>query len=269
MRILFLLLGTFCFICATTEGTAQDSASSQYEEIKKWKVTELNIGLGVGWDTYQSMSLEQLMMFAKNPNQLQRDLSFLTEEVNTSTGGAGFYTSFSLSPYSYKKKRYRNNQELQLGMALYSPKEAMVTYKNEEMDTSIVFCNLHAEAAIEGAYVRKGNWGNRIHWHIGTGISTGLTFANEMVVISGKYFKPEEHPSTQESSEVNRVQYKAKPVLYTRVYIPFGIHYAIGAKSLLGLSFRTGLGAQMIEGEKARFIKNTGAVILSAKFQLN
>ena len=247
---------------------AQTATTLKLVPKPKWKASSLNFGLGVDWDKFESMSLERILVFAKNPERMQRDLQHLSEEATPVTAGVALYASISFSPLNYTTGNYSDNQELQLGIGIHSPKEAMVTYKNEDLDTSIVYCNIHGELTAEAAYVFKGRWGKRFHWYAGGGVNTGLTFANEMVIISGRYFEPGAHPTTQESYEMNQDHYKAKPVYYTRAYIPYGIHYHVGKKMSIGFDFRTGLGLQMIKGASTNLITNTGSFILGVKCYL-
>ena len=87
-------------------------------------------------------------------------------------------------------------------------------------------------------------------------------------LISGQYFEPGEHPSTQPAEEMNKETFEAKQVYYTRVYVPYGIKCGIGSKWQVGFDMRTGIGGQFIQGEKANFIRKTSAFIISAKVDL-
>ncbi len=263
-RIITIIFLISCFFDLSF---AQNTAQLQPIIKRKWQPVQLNFGLGVDWNHYNSMSLEQLMIFAKQPEQLQRDLRNLTEEATTITAGLTYAVSVSLAPLNYSNGTYKENQELRLGFAIYSPKEAMVSYKNQELDTSIVFCNLHEELALEGAYMMKGQWGKRkrLHWYIGAGLNFGFTFSNEMMLISGQYFEPGQHPSTQEGP-FDQQRYEAKTVYYSRLYIPYGIHYQISKSWLLGFDFRKGIGMQIIKGEQVNYIKKAGSFHLGAKY---
>lgn len=260
-----LVLGIFI----SSSCLAQQVAGIEQVPLKKWKVTKFNFGLGVDYDRYESMSLDHLMNFAQNPNEMKRDLQHLEEEVSTTTAGLALYASWSISPWSTTKNSYRNDREWRFGIGIHSPKEAMVSFKNKDMDTSIVYCNIHGEITLEGAYIRKGKWGKRFHWYWGAGVNIGATFGNQMVLISGKYFEPGEHPSTQESNENSIEKYDAKSVAYTRLYIPYGVHYSIGKKWLLGFDFRSGIGMQKIQGEDVNFIRKTGLFSIGAQYILD
>ncbi|MEM9022275.1 MAG: hypothetical protein AAGB22_00940, partial [Bacteroidota bacterium] len=150
-----------------------------------------------------------------------------------------------------------------------SPSEAMVSYKDESRDTSLVYCTSHGEFTLEGAYLFKGTWGKRQrwHWYYGVGGSSGFTFSNEVIVIGGKYFGPDEHPMMQETNENSVTRYAAKPVIYSRLYIPYGLHYAVSSSWSVGLDFKTGIGLQTITGEGTEFMERTGAVIIGAKYR--
>lgn len=259
-----MLLCALMLPCLQTPSYSQTGKASEYEPKRQWKAAGLNFGLGVDWDQYKSMSLERIMVFAKHPERMQRDLANLSEDATPVTAGVALYGSIAFAPLDYRTGTYRNDRELRVGVGIHSPKEAMVTYKNEDLDTSIVYCNIHGEFTVEASYVFNGQWGKRFQWYAGGGMNAGLTFANGMIIISGRYFEPGAHPSTQESHEMNQDHYKARQVYYTRAFIPFGIHYQVSSKWSLGFDLRTGLGLQMIKGAPDNIITNTGSFILGA-----
>lgn len=263
-----LLVVSTCW--GTQVSIAQEYAAPLRERVsqKPWKWTQVDVALGGDIDRYADMSLQRLMAFARNPAELQRDLQNLDEEIITYATGVGLYANIGLSPLNRKTGTYRDDQELRLGIGIHSPKEAMVTYRNESMDTSIVYCNIHAEITLEAAYLFKYTLGKRFHWYWGVGANTGTTFANEMILMHGKYFGPGEHPSEQESHEMNQQTYRANPIVYGRVYVPYGIHYRIDDKWLVGLDMRTGIGWQWISNERTQFIRRTGVFALGAKYRL-
>ncbi len=264
MKQLFtLVILIFGFSGATL---AQNLTSSTANPKKMWRMTSLNVGLGIDCNNFRSMSLNELMIFAKHPEDMQRDLSLLTEDASTFTAGGVLQASLSFAPLNRATGTYRDNQEWRISIALHSPKEAMVSFKNEDLDTSIVYCNLHGEFTLETSYIFKGRWGKNFHWYAGGGLNAGLTFGNEMVLMSGKYFKPGAHPSTQESDESSRETFGAKSVYYTRLFIPYGIYYQVKERLQFGLDFRTGLGWQMIGNEKTNFIHRNGGFALGARF---
>ncbi len=267
MKILSsFLLVSFSFLCVSAY--AQQPAPSELATMKKWKISQFDFGLGVDNDNFQNMSLDQLMSMAKNPNEISRSLEGFDEEVETFTGGAALYGNISLSPINLSTGTYRTDRELRLGFGLHSPKEAMVEYVSDAMDSSIIFCGLHGEFTLEAAYLYKGTWGRKFHWYYGFGMNAGTSFANQMLVISGKYYDPEEHePEAEEGVNITET-YKAKSVVYSRLYVPYGVHYALGDHWLVGLDFKTGIGVQFIAGEKANYIRKTGAFILGAKYRL-
>ena len=251
----------------STLSVAQQISPGEIASLKKWQVNQFNIGLGLDGDNFTAMSLEHILVFAKNPREMYRDLKDFNEEATTQTYGLALYSSVSFSPLNKMTGKYKSNQELQLGIGIHTPKEAMVSYKNEQMDSSIVFCNLHGELTLEAAYLKRHIWNERWHWYWGAGINVGSSFNNEMMLISGQYFEEGEHPSTQQSLENNVETYKAKSVFYSRVYVPYGLHYATSKYWTFGFDLRTGIGMQLIEGEKANFIKKTGTFALGAKYR--
>ena len=246
---------------------AQSMAPNEMAKMSKWQFNQIDAGLGIDNDHYGSMSYDDLMAFAKSPAHMERDLQGLEEDISTIAYGLAFYANASFAPLDFSKGTYRNDRELRLGIGLHAGKEAMLTYRNETTDTSIVYCNVQSEFSIEGAYLFKGQWGRKFHYYYGVGANIGTTFHNEMMLIAGRYFGPDDHPSTQESDVNNIDFYAAKQVSYSRLYIPYGISYSLGTDLKVGFDFRTGIGVQKIEGEEANFIQKTGAFVIGAKYQ--
>jgi len=234
-------------------------SSIAFSQSGKMNVGQINLGMGVSFYQYKHMSYDKLNRMSVNPANHTRNLEGLTEEATAMTAGAGLYLSLSLNQGV--------NNELRLGFAVHSDKEAMVSFKNEDLDTSIVFCNLQSEFALEGSYIWKGRWGKRWHWHLGAGLSTGITYGNKMMILEGEYFEPGLHPSSQEVSMGEPEVFKAKSSFYTRLYIPAGIHYKLGRMSI-GIDIRKGKGLQFMKGEKVSYLSRTGAFILSTRYYL-
>lgn len=246
--------------------SAQMLNPKEISSLKKWKLVQFNFGLGADNDHYNSMSFEHLMAMAKDPTEMQRDLSGLDEEINTMTAGAALYANLGFSPIDHSTGTYRDDRELQLGVGIHFPKEAMVSFKNELMDTSIVYCNLQTEFTLDAAYLFKGRWGKKFQWYAGLGMNGGASTNNKMILISGKYLAPGEHPSTLDHSIEET--YEAKSVFYSRLYVPYGIHYSINKQWQIGFDFRTGVGAQFIQDERPDFIRKTGAFVIGARYRI-
>jgi len=245
----------------------QTAEMSEVVRMKKLQFNQVDFGIGVDNDHYGSMSLDEISAFAKHPEEIQRDLSGLVEEATTVTRGAALYVNFGYTPLNKSTGTYRNDREWRFGVGLHSGKESMLSYKNEELDTTIVYCNLQSEITIEGAYLFKGRWGKRFHWYYGAGMSLGSTFNNQIMLIASRYLKPGQHPSEQENNEENTKTYAAKSVQYGRFYIPYGIGYGINNNLIIGFDFKTGIGFQKIPGHSVNYIKKTGAFVLGVKYR--
>ena len=236
-----------------------------FQDKRSWKLSELNIAFGIDGVRYDEISYQGLMAFAKNPEELQRDLSNMEESISATTAGLVWYAGVTFAPLERLTGNYKENQELRLGLMLHSAKEAMISYKDESRDTSIVYCNLHSEIAADVSYLFKGDWGKRWVWSIGAGVNTGLTFGNEMILMSGRFYGPGEHPTEQETMTSER--YDARMVYYLRGYIPYGIHYSVDDCAMIGLEARSGIGLQAIQGGDRNFMKNTTTLMLSVKYE--
>lgn len=262
-RNLYLSL---CLLFATTTVFSQITPYSSGG--KKWQSTNVYVSMGLSFADYGKMSAEGIMRYAQNPEALQKNLSQMDEEVTAYTAGLVLQTGIALSPFKASTQSFLNNQELRIGINLYTDKEAMLSYKNENLDTSIVYCNIHSELALESAYLFKGNLGKKIIWFVGTGANAGLTFDNEMILMAGRYFGPDEHPSTQESFEENKEIFEARQLYHLRVFIPYGLHFQASNAFSIGLEGRKGIGIQAVNGRANNFMRKTNALALSARFYL-
>jgi hypothetical protein len=221
-------------------------------------VTTFSYTLGAETDRYNSMSINQLTAMAKDKSQLQRDLNGMTEEVSTRTSGVALNFNLGFAPMNKTTGTLKQNQEIRVGIGFHSAKESMVSFKNQDLDTSIVFCNRNSEVTLEGSYLFKGNWGKRFTWYVGLGSTGSASFNNQMIVMSGKYFEPGEHPSAQVIMPENKAVYSALPSINGRVFIPWGIHVNLSEKTSLGLDFRRGMGVQWTPSRQANFMNKTG-----------
>jgi hypothetical protein len=262
-NIYLILLLAFVITSGYTQGL---SIADQGQPTKKWKRTHFYVSLGLDWAKYENMSADRIVAFANNPDLLEKSIQGMEAEVSSSTAGAALIASIGFAPFSTSNNSFLQDQELRLGISLQSPKEAMLSFKNESLDTSVVYCNIQSEVALETAYLFKGDWGKRFHWYVGAGINAGLTFDNQMIVMSGEYFDPNEHPSTQESLMENRVYHGARQVFNIRAYIPYGIYYRITNGFALGFEARRGFGWQFLSLEESNRMRRAGAFMLSARF---
>ena len=234
-----------------------------------WRMTSLNFGTGVETDHFETMSLPQLMAFAKTSQELERDLSQFDEKVSTTTSGLGLFVLAGFSRPKTVPATTNTTTEVQVGVGLHTPREAMVTYRNQDMDTSIVYCNLQTEISLETAYLLRGQWSRYVQWHVGIGANGGLTMGNKMMLIEGRYLADDEHPSEQRAEEMNKHTYGAKQVYYTRLFIPTGVKFRIGPRWQLGMDYRLGIGWQFVPDGATNRIQTTGAGIIGAKYSFN
>ena len=108
MKRIYIYL--FLTIIFSTPIIAQ--TSSLHPIKKKWQRSEINFGIGVNWNTFQSMTLDELLIFAKDPDQLKRDLQGLEEEATPNTAGADLRVSWSFSPLNSVTGNHKTNQAL-------------------------------------------------------------------------------------------------------------------------------------------------------------
>jgi hypothetical protein len=256
------LICSSIFIVCSVIASAQTNNTRVIADMKPWHTTYFNMSFAVDNDHYSTMSLDRMMAFSKNPQDIQRDLSHMQAEIKPSTAGVALYMNVGMTPLNRNTGEYHIDREVRLGIGLHAPKEAMVAYKSEALDTSIVYCNLQSELTLEGAYVRKAAFGKHGRCYAGIGASGGVSYGNQMVLISGRYFEPGMHPSEQVDKNPVMEKYAAKTVTYARLFIPFGVHYGVDDQWSIGLDFRLGLGAQFLPGAPVNFIRRTGMFAL-------
>jgi hypothetical protein len=260
---------SFVFI-AVFIGTSLASFSQNTKK-RTFSVSALELNVGLDQDHYRSMSLNQLRGFAQDAGELNRDLTGMTEEVNLTATGA--YSSFGLrlQKNEIKNASHLQNQALFIRLIFHSPKESMVSYKNEDLDTSLVFCNLHKQISTDIAYTWEYSLGKKSKWNVyfGTGWSGGISYSNEMLVISGQYFGEGEHPSSQVSFEENTLKFDARTIAFNRLYIPYGIHYQLKPNVSIGIDGKRGIGFQSIIGGPSHFLKRTGQFGIGVKVSVD
>lgn len=252
---------------------SQVPGENAHQPLKRLKLSTAEFGLGIGCDYYENMSLEDLKALSFNPSQLNRDLAGFDEEVNAMASGASILVGFVFSPGDFSKGVYRQDREIRVEVGIHSPKEAMVSYKNEDLDTSIVYCGLQSEISLGSSYIFKGRWGKKFIYRYGFGGTLGTTLQNQVIVISGKYFGPEEHPSEQESEEQNKEVYGARNLMFFRAFVLAGIAYEFGKPNVienkwsLGIEFRLGTGLQKIQGGNTVPINQTSNFIYYLRYR--
>lgn len=239
---------------------AQQEASSH----KKLKLIGVSGSMGITYDRYNTMSLNQLTQLAQQPELMMRNLDGLTEEASTQTAGASLFVNMVLSPLQKSTGTYLDNLEFRLGLGLNSTKESMVSYKNADLDTSLVFCNINSEVTLETSYIFSHSINKKLFLYFGVGANSSFSVNNKMMIISGKYFAEGAHPSAQEQAAA--ISFEAKPILYSRVFIPWGVHFQASDQLSIGLDFRKGRGMQYTAGEKPNMMANTGAIMIGTKF---
>ncbi|MBK9147498.1 MAG: hypothetical protein IPM12_06730 [Flavobacteriales bacterium] len=260
------ILPALLLILSVPLQSAAQQAAVVLPNAPAWRLTSLNFGTGVETDRYETMSLQQLMAFAKSGSELQRDLSLFEERVSTTTSGLGLFVLAGFSRPKTMPTTTGTTSEVQVGVGLHSPREAMVTYRHQGMDTSIVYCNLQTELSLETAYLLRGQWSRYVHWHAGLGANGSTTVNNRLILIEGRYLADGEHPSEQEAGEMNKHSVGAKRAYFTRIFIPSGVKFRIGPRWQLGMDYRLGIGWQFVPGHSVNRIAFAGAGIIGARY---
>jgi hypothetical protein len=67
--------------------------------------------------------------------------------------------------------------------------------------------------------------------------------------------------------EQNIERFKANTMVYSRVFVPYGINYSM-KKWTLGLDIRRGFGFQKVLNQPANYLKKTGSFVVGFKYAL-
>jgi hypothetical protein len=224
----------------------------------------ITFNMGIYTDNFRSVSLEDMMNIAENPEQVERDLSGLEASPRASATGGAFNLNYRFDPNPVNTGSV--DTEVSVGVTVQKEKEAMLSYQNKDIDTSIVYCSIHKEMGIEAAYLLTGTFGDHVFWNAGVGASGGMTYDNSLLVLTGRYFGPDEHPSSQE--EIQMESFEAKPMYYGRAYIQHGIGFLAGKHWALGMNFKNGFGVQKIKGGNTNPFTHTSLSMISVGFKL-
>jgi hypothetical protein len=242
--------------------------SLAFSQRSTWQLSSVQVGLALEYDRYNEMSFDRLSQFAVNEEDLGTVNSNFSAANATQTGSGAWMIHMSFSPVGESKINWLMDREIRIGLGFHTAKEAMVSFRNEQLDTSVVFCNLHEGMSFEGSYLVKGKFGKKRkwNWYAGLGWNGSASFNNQMVVLQGRYFAKDAHPTAQIINEDQTVRFNAKPVLYNRVFMPYGIHYQVAPVVSIGIDMRTGYGVQTVVGGGSQFIRKTGQFMISTRF---
>lgn len=255
------------FLC----GLNLNAQSINEDPPKRWKASQLYLGFGGNNDHFNRMSLDHILAVAKSPESVRQETNGWTETVDAITYGSSISAGISLNPFDYASGEYRRGRELRLGLGLAGAREAMVSYDEEATGAtrSLIFCSVVTELNLEAEYLYKGQWGRRITWYAGYGLSGGSSISSEVLVFDN--ITPAVDTTNPEEIvpiESNMESFSGKHVSYGRIYAPYGVHYRIGNRYHLGLDFRTGIGMQAIQNEHPDFIKKSGSFMFGMRLDL-
>ena len=215
-------------------------------------------------DNFKAVSLEDMMNLADDPNQVERDLTGLEAAPRLSTTGASAYFNYRFDP-NPKPDNGTINTEISVGGSVVGDKEAMLSYQNKDLDTSIVYCSIHKEVGLEAAFLLTGLLGQHAYWSVGIGGSGSMTYDNNLLVLSGRYFGPDEHPSNQEG--ISMESYSARPMYFGRVFLQHNIGFLAGKHWMLGMQFRQGVGMQQISGGRSNTFTHSSLGMVSVGYR--
>lgn len=238
---------------------------------KKWNYSQFDFGMAIDDDEYQNMALDELLLFARTLDQLESELDLFEEEISTSTAGGAVYINQSFNPINRKTGKFLLDREIRIGIGFHGEREAMVSYKNKQLDTSLVFCSLNKAISIQSAYLKRGHWGKQQKWIwlYGIGLGSSISYSNAVMLIPGKYFEEGTHPSSQPSFEENMKSFNGRVVSTNRFYFPIGLNFKPNENWSIGLELRRGLGFQSIFGTGETLqLRKSGSFMISSQFYL-
>ncbi len=238
------LITTLCFCSFALLSTAQNDRS-------QWKINTVSFGFGLERAYYGRMSLDEMYDLAITPSDLERDLSGLNSDARLATANGGFSSNIGFCRVKYNDNGSYADREIRLGVSIESPQEAMVSYKNEMIDTSIVYCSVQEAFNVGLGYHFKGVLWNRMYWSVGADASYGRTFNNQLIVLSGDYFGEDEHPSSM--NELQRDDYSAKAVNRARLTLSHEFGVRLGGHFVLGMNYTIGGVAHFVENANTNY----------------
>ena len=258
----FLILAPLLPITMQGQSILDDSLN------RSWRFSGVNVGAGIIMDNIRNFSRQKIVAFAENPGLLQRDLQGLTEEVRPQTVGGGISLNFAFTQPGIPEKVFHQDREFRIGMALFFPREAMVTYRDEGLDTTIVFCHIQQEIALEGGYYLANRDEEGNYWRAGLGANVGITTINDLLVVEGPYLKPGTHPGLLSRSNVTN--YEARFISYGRIFIEGEISNRMrrSKKFFRGFVLRYGNGIQYVPGYGLNWINHTFGIFLNFGYRV-
>ena len=276
---LLIILGIF------SSTFAQKDSLNKGLNINGWRLSSVGLNIGVNFDNYSQLKIQQMKQIAIDPKIVERDLSQYTETGYPNTSAPNFNLSFGFTKAISKDKTAKTvffDSEIIIDLGTTVAKESYMEYNQEihySLDSSRIkslgYCNLENELTFGASYLLKMHY-KRFSVFTGLGGNLGTTYANRFMFWEDEYLSYRKIGQNSngdytfdETIRVKEVYENIEAVnsLYTRIFIPFGISCNVYRNFSLNLAGRIGKGYQKGNNQEDLTIKSTGNMNLGAKYR--
>ena len=236
-----LLLLSLLLLSGHAHSQTQDSLK------RPFILASMSFEWGQMQDRYTEINLATMYDLTKNPTDLDRDLSAHSVLYDRLVTGSRLGFSIALIPFSKKIGDYSTTSELRIGL-FYSVRGTHLSYNFQDTSGAIQETNYSTrfkELSATAAYVWKYNpkFAERFTLSGGLGLGIGSTLFDKTSVA--------EHFSQGGLNEIPFSKfnvYEGKSSLFTRLFVPLGIDFALSERFDIGLTATAGMGFQTVYG---------------------
>ena len=277
LKPIFLLT----LICSTIFiSSAQDAITNTQTKVTQWRLSKFGVDLGVNNDVFKGTSREMLVNQAATSEIFTPNIGNLEEAIYTRV--VGVHAGFTLSyiPHNLGTNRLDLTRELRIGVDLHFGREALVSYCGErsvEYDLTLYnmvsYCNIDNEISLKADYLIKTQPVYGIQLFSGLGANLGTSVGKRVLVFGDSFLLSYDIEGNEiyiSDDEMTRLEqkynssymyeYRSKPTIFSRLYIPAGISFnPIDRIELVGEG-RLGVGMMSMIGGENHFITTTFSI---------
>lgn len=227
---------------------------------KKWKLTQINVGVIVNEDIVPINQLEKLASGLSNGQEDNTGRELNTENNwYRGTSGGGYNLNLSFSPYNYLKGERNLRHNVILGVTFMPFKELMVNYNStltDLEDNDITYCEYYSELNFSLGYRYSLPINKWMSLFAGVNGEVGNTFGNKLVTLG------------EGDISINTGTSTKRNIIGTmRGGVNAGIE--INPTSRLGMFFKMGLGQGMMAFAGGVYRVNTKDFSFGLTYSLN
>ncbi|MCJ8290028.1 MAG: hypothetical protein HRT58_10220 [Crocinitomicaceae bacterium] len=255
-NLLFFLIMLFPVIAYSQSGTTKKG---------KLILASVSFEMGRTIDRYPKVDLDMMYDLTKSSTVLDRNLTGHDILFDQDVEGSRIGASIALVPFSKKQNHYFTNSEIRLGL-FYSERGTHLSYSLTTTSgafNSVSYSTRFKELSLNAAYVWKYSpkFAERFTLHGGLGLGLGSTFSDKTSVA--------EHLSSGQTNEIPESifnTYEGNSSLFTRVYTPLGIDFALAERFDIGLESTLGLGLQTVYSGESYSIPLSGSLAIKLSY---